>query len=156
MSWVERWMQACAMHASWSKDPRRGVGAVIVNDRQVQVAGGWNGLPRGVVDHEGRYLPGAKEKWCEHAERNAIYNAAAEGHATRGCTMYSDYFPCSDCARGIIQSGIVRLVSVEPDWAYEKRAGDWRVARKMLCEAGVAIEFVSADTQFLLAPHVCA
>jgi len=142
MSWTKRWLDACRMHASWSKDPRRGVGAVIVNDRQVQVAGGWNGLPRGVDDLPDRYHPEMKDKWCEHAERNAIYNAAAEGHATRDCTIYSDYFPCSDCARGIIQSGITRIVTIEPDWNYEKRATDWWVSHTMLTEAGVEIVFV--------------
>lgn len=156
MTWIKRWMQACAMHASWSKDPKRGVGAVIVNDRQVQIAGGWNGLARGVTDLPERYEPDQKGMWCEHAERNAIYNAAAEGHATRGATIYSDYFPCADCARGIIQAGLARLVTIEPDWAYEKRATDWQVSKTMLREAGVEVCFVLNDTNNLLASLVCA
>ncbi|WP_375292088.1 deoxycytidylate deaminase [Sphingomonas melonis] len=156
MSWAKRWMDQAAFKAGWSKDPRRGVGAVIVNDRQVDISSGWNGLPRGVDDEPIRYSPEHKAKWCEHAERNAIYNAAAEGHATRGCTLYSTYFPCADCARGIIQCGITRIVTVEPDWHYEPRAVDWAIALQMFTEANVAIDFVSADTHFLLAPHVCA
>jgi dCMP deaminase len=139
--WTNRWMQLAAIKAGWSKDPRRGVGAVIVNDRQVDISSGWNGLPRGVTDLDARYTGPDKAKWCEHAERNAIYNAAAGGHATRGATIYTTYFPCSDCARGIIQSGITRLVTVEPDWAYPKRAEDWAIAYDMLTEAGVEIDY---------------
>lgn len=135
-------MEQAAFKSTWSKDPRRGVGAVIVNDREVDISSGWNGLPRGVVDLPERYEPEVKPKWCEHAERNAIYNAAAEGHATRGCTLYSSYFPCADCARGVIQSGIKRIVTVEPEWDYAPRADDWAIALTMLNEAGVAIEFV--------------
>ena len=49
----------------------------------------------------------------EHAERNAIYNAARMGISLKGCTLYqTPMFPCSDCARGIIQSGITTVVSL--------------------------------------------
>lgn len=142
MTWADRWFGIAGEYASWSKDPKRGVGAVIVNDRNVQISAGWNGLPRGVEDKPERYSPENKVKWCEHAERNAIYNAAAEGIATRGSKIYSGYFPCSDCARGIIQSGIMAVHSPEPDWDYEPRKEDWKVARDMLNEAGVRIIFV--------------
>lgn len=141
MSWRERWMETAHGFARWSKDPKRQVGAVIVNDRQVQISAGWNGLPRSVADLRERYTGPDKAKWCEHAERNAIYNAAAEGIATRGATLFSTYFPCSDCARGIIQSAIRRLVTIEPDWSYPPRASDWAIAYDMLTEAGVEIEY---------------
>jgi dCMP deaminase len=92
VTWSDRWFGIASQYAGWSKDPRRGVGAVIVNDRQVQVSGGWNGLPRGVEDKPERYLPGAKENWVIHAEVNAILNAAAEGISTRESTIYTTYF----------------------------------------------------------------
>lgn len=142
MSWTKRWMEVCGLFASWSKDPRRGVGAVIVNDRQVQIAGGWNGLPRGVEDLPERYDPAVKAIWCEHAERNAIANAAAEGHATRGATIYCDYFPCDQCTRMIIQAGISRVVAPAPDFSNERYATGWRAAAVMLNEANVTVEFV--------------
>ena len=143
--WTKRWFYTCKLFASWSKDPKRGVGAVIVNDRNTQVAGGWNGLPRGVDDLPERYEPEVKKMWCEHAERNAIYGAASEGIATRGTTMFSIYFPCSDCARGIIQSGIAHLVTIEPDWLYAPRQEDWAVSAQMLAEADVKVTFAHCN-----------
>ncbi|WP_446741045.1 deoxycytidylate deaminase [Sphingomonas sp. ACRSK] len=139
MSWVERWMQIARVYAGWSKDPRRGVGAVIVNDRQVQVSGGWNGAPRGVADLPERYSPSLKSSYVEHAEANAIANAASEGIATRGCTIYSTYFPCSSCARAIIQAGIGIVVSPEPDMNYTARSDDWRISLEMFREAGLKV-----------------
>jgi dCMP deaminase len=80
--WNERWMSLAMMVASWSKDRSRGTGAVIVDGRNVLVSLGWNGFPRGVNDDvDARHERPAKYRWTEYAERNAIYNAAANGAA---------------------------------------------------------------------------
>lgn len=73
---------------------------------------GYNGLPRGVSGEIAiRYSPedGEKYYWFEHAERNAIYNAARAGTSTAGCRLYVSLFPCADCASAIIQSGVVQV-----------------------------------------------
>jgi dCMP deaminase len=110
--WDERFFQLCSLIATWSEDRRTKVGAVIVGPANEVRAIGYNGLPRGVSGEiDPRYSPEENEKyyWFEHAERNAIYNSARAGISTDGCRLYVSLFPCSDCARGIIQSGIVQV-----------------------------------------------
>lgn len=144
MSWTTRWMDLALLVASWSKDRSRRVSAVIVDDRNNLVALGWNGFPRGIDDDvDKRHARPAKYQWTEHAERNALYNAAANGHPVRGCTIYIPWYPCADCARAIIQSGISKAVLVEPDWEDRKYASDFAVVAEMLAEAGMEIEFVT-------------
>lgn len=115
-SWDAFFIELARVHARKSKDPSTRVGAVIVGpDREVR-AGGFNGLPRGVRDcpkeHPERHARPAKYSWWEHAERNAIYNAARSGATTRECTLYvAGGPPCADCARAAIQSGIVEVVA---------------------------------------------
>lgn len=130
------------LKASFSKDPRRQVGSVIVDpySRSV-VASGWNGIPRLVNDE----LPERSENpekafWYAHAEENAICNAAAKGVATRGCSIYVTHFPCVLCARKIIQCGIdtVYVDMVNHDTGNADRHG-FAQARQMFEEAGVIV-----------------
>jgi dCMP deaminase len=132
-------MDLCKVVSSWSKDktPTR-VGCVIVDDRNVVLSLGWNGFPRKVDDNkEERHERPLKYRWTEHAERNAIYNAASKGVALRGATLYSSYFPCTDCVRAIIQSGITKLIVTEPNWGDERWGDDFKIAKEMLDEAWV-------------------
>ena len=120
--------------------------AVIVDDRNVLLSIGWNGFPRGIDDDvDARHERSAKYKWTEHAERNAIYNAAANGYPTKGCTMILQWYPCADCARAIIRSGIAKLVCVEPNWNDPIWAEDFAVVREMLEESSVYVEFYWED-----------
>jgi len=139
-SWDRRWIELVHLVSSWSKDRSTKVGSVVVDDRNTLVSMGWNGFPRGIDDSvEARHARPAKYEWTEHAERNAIYNAAATGANIRGCTMYLAWFPCADCARAIIQSGITKVICVEPDWNHQKF--DFKVSREMLEEAGVTLHY---------------
>jgi dCMP deaminase len=143
MKWDKRWMDAAVFFAQWSKDRSRKTGAVIVDDRNNLVAIGWNGFPRGMDDDaKHRHERPAKYLWTEHAERNAIYNAAAKGDAVCGCSMFIPWYPCADCARAIIQSGISTLVCAEPDWEDEKWKGDFAVVREMLTEADIECRLI--------------
>ena len=143
MSWNDRWMDLAQLVSTWSKDASRKTGAVIVDDRNVLVAVGWNGFPRGVDDDKPeRHERPAKYQWTEHAERNAIYDAAAKGIGTRSCRMYLSWYPCADCARAIIQAGIVTIVAVEPDWNDPNWKQDFSVVKQMLFEAGVVCVFL--------------
>jgi dCMP deaminase len=145
MTWDNRWMDMAELVSTWSKDRSRKTGAVIVDARNVLIAVGWNGFPRGLNDDAPeRHDRPAKYQWTEHAERNAIYNAAASGNSTTGCRMYLSWYPCADCARAIIQAGITELVAVEPDWNVAKWAADFAMVKIMLTEAGVTCRFKAA------------
>lgn len=141
-SWDKRWLQMAEVVASWSKDPNTKVGCVVVDDRQNLLVTGWNGIPRGVEDESDlRSEKPEKYKWYEHAERNAIYNAAAKGSTSlRGSTLYTTLFPCCDCMRGVIQSGITRVVVSYSN--VDRQATDGTSQSiKMAEEAGIEVEF---------------
>jgi len=138
-NWDKRFMDLADYIAGWSKYRGRHVGAVIVDDRRTVVSLGYNGAPRGCIDDDDdKYLPDTKYLFAEHAERNAIYNAA---RSLIGCTMYVMWFPCADCARAIIQSGIKKLVVKLPNWDDPDWGKHFRAARKMLEESGVEIQW---------------
>jgi dCMP deaminase len=101
---------------------------------------GFNGFPRGIDDNiSARQERPAKYRWTEHAERNAIFNAARIGISTEGCTCYVNWFPCIECARGIIQAGIFRLVGLEPDRSDPKWGDEFDFAFNLFREAGVEL-----------------
>ncbi len=140
--WVNRFLGLCDHVSSWSEDRDFQVGCVIVGPGQEVRATGYNGLPRGVKsDDDERFDRKSGEKffWIEHAERNAIYNASRSGADLSGCTLYVNRFPCADCGRGIIQSGIICVVCPpipEADGALDH---SFQVSKKMLGEAGIQI-----------------
>ena len=111
MRWVEYFQNLAHQVKLKSKDERTQIGAVIVGKDKEIVSTGYNSFPRGIKDNvKERQERPEKYFWFEHAERNAIYNAARIGVSTKGCTMYlSCGIPCSDCARGIINAGITRI-----------------------------------------------
>ena len=140
-------MSTAINKGTFSKDRSRKVGAVIVDDDNVEVSNGWNGFPRKINDEvEARHERPLKYLWTEHSERNALYNAARKGRATDGCRIYQTMYPCCDCARGIIQSGIVEVITVEPDWDDLTYKTEFAVTKEMLEEAGVAVRFVEGKT----------
>jgi dCMP deaminase len=148
--WDRRFFDLGRLVSSWSEDRSRKVGAVIVGPANDLRAIGYNGLPRGVRSNvEERHDRTANEKyyWFEHAERNAIYNAARSGIATEGCRLYTTLFPCADCARAIIQSGIVELNSFSPPESEEIFGRSFEVARSMFSEAKLLVRLFSEDSR---------
>jgi dCMP deaminase len=147
--WDRRFFELCSLVASWSEDRSRKVGAVIVGPANDLRAIGFNGLPRGVRgDVEQRHSRAENEKyyWFEHAERNAIYNASRSGIATAGCRIYTSLFPCADCTRALIQSGIVELNSYLPPESEEVFGRSFEVAKVMLEEAKINVRFFGGGT----------
>jgi dCMP deaminase len=137
--WDERFMMLADHVSSWSKDLSTQVGAVIVGSRKRVVSLGYSGFPRGVRDYvDKRHERPAKYLWTEHAERNAIYNAA---ESLVGCTLYVPWYPCMDCARAIVQSGIVELVAIEPDWDDTIWGVHFDAARELFDEVGVRVRW---------------
>ena len=131
--------------AGWSKEHGRRVGAVIVGPDNEIRSTGFNGFPRGVDDTvKTRHSAENEEKyfWSSHAERNAIYNAARMGVALKGCRSYVPWFPCGDCAKAIIQSGIEYLICYEPDLSDPRWGPDFQRVLEMLAEAGVDVQYM--------------
>ncbi|MFM1890651.1 MAG: hypothetical protein RLZZ565_1408 [Planctomycetota bacterium] len=116
--WHRRFLALSEMIATWSKDPSRGVGAVIVSPAKQVISTGFNGLPRAIEDLPERLERPAKYDLIVHAEMNAIIQCARNGVSPMGCGIYSSFFPCINCAIAIVQSGITTVV------AYEPMAGD--------------------------------
>jgi dCMP deaminase len=142
--WDSRWLGLARQIGTWSKDESRKVGCVIVGSANQILSAGYNGFPRGVDDEpdERRVAP-AKYNWTEHAERNAIYNAARTGVALEGATMYLPWFPCAACARAVAQVGLSTLVAIEPLGEDPKWGGEFEVSRLLLKEAGVEVRLVT-------------
>lgn len=148
--WELRWVEEAEKIASWSKDQNTKIGAIIVDDKwRDDDAKGYNGIPRGVEDDiekvPERYSREGGEKyyWFEHGERNAIYNACRKGISPVGKTMYLNCgVPCMDCARGIIQVGIKKIVCKEmPVPSYVLWEEHFKRSRIMFKEAGVEVVY---------------
>jgi len=145
--WDARFMGLARYVGSWSKDRSTKVGCVIVGPANEVRAIGYNGFVRGLDDSdEARHERPAKYQWTEHAERNAIYHAAQVGSPLRGCRMYVPWFPCMDCARAIVQCGLVELIAQQPDLNDPRWGGDFRSSVEMLAEAGVRVRFVLSSS----------
>ena len=111
--WDRRFLELAEQIAGWSKDPSRGVGAVIVSAARQIVATGFNGLPRGVDDLPERLERPVKYDFVCHAELNAIIQCARNGVSPVGSTVYTSFSPCVQCTLAIVQAGIVRVVTYE-------------------------------------------
>jgi dCMP deaminase len=134
--WDSRFLDLASHVASWSKDPSTKVGAVIVNDKRQVLGMGYNGFPRGVDDINTRYdNRETKLLFVAHAERNALDNTFAD---SEGATLYSTLFPCTDCAKGIIQRGIKRVVTTRPPQSQYLRF-NCKFSEIMFEEAGVEL-----------------
>ena len=144
MNWVSYYRQLANTVKLKSKDKYTQIGAVIVGKDGEIVSTGYNSFPRGLDDGlDYRQERPEKYYWFEHAERNAIYNAARIGVSTKGTTMYlSCGLPCADCARGIINSGVKRIFCEKVDvtkgelWK-ESQERSW----DMFMETGVKVCF---------------
>ena len=136
ISWDEYFMGVALLSSKRSKDPNTKVGACIVNNERRIVGIGYNGFPVGCDDNEfpwgrdGDFLD-TKYPYVVHAEPNAILNANSK---TQGCTLYVSLFPCNECAKLIIQSGIKEIVYM--DDKYNGTESDI-ASKRMLDASGV-------------------
>ena len=140
--WDKRFIDVAKLVASWSKDRNRKVGAVIIDEDNRIVSTGYNGFVSGIIDDlDCRHERPAKYLFTEHAERNSIYSAASHGIKTKGCTMILEWYPCADCARGIIQSGIKKVICTPPDFSDDRWGSSFKASSEMFEEAGIEIKF---------------
>lgn len=139
ISWDEYFMSVAVLSAMRSKDPNTQVGACIVNENKKIVGTGYNGFPIGCSDddlpwgREGRPLD-TKYPYVCHAELNAILNSISRD--LKGCTLYVALFPCNECAKAIIQSGIKKIIYKENKYPDSDGV---QASMRMLKAAGVEL-----------------
>lgn len=135
--WDNRYLEIARNVSTWSKDPSRKIGAVIIGEFGQIISQGYNGFPRGIKDLKERYdNREVKYKYVVHAEMNAIYNACHNGASINGATMYITGLPvCHECAKAIIQTGIKNVImdtSPKENWLES-----CKLAFEMFREAGI-------------------
>ena len=117
LTWDEYFMGVAKLSALRSKDPNTQVGACIVSDDNRILSIGYNGAPNGFNDpdfpwdREGAALD-TKYLYVCHAELNAILNYRGHRKDLEGARLYVALFPCNECAKAIIQSGIKEVVYI--------------------------------------------
>jgi dCMP deaminase len=111
---IDALMNLAKAAAKHSPNKVRQVGAVIQLRDAGDLISACNTFPEGVADHGWRHEGDGRFVWMEHAERNAIYAAARSGRSLMGAAIASTFFPCIDCARAIVQTGIRTLTTYEP------------------------------------------
>jgi dCMP deaminase len=139
IKWDEYFMGMAVLSSLRSKDPATKVGACIVDDANKVVSIGYNGMPRGLDESKLSWNRGAdldsKYLYVCHAEFNAILNTR-NGSALEGCRLYVTLFPCNECAKAIIQTGIKEVIYLD-----NKHKGEVniRASEKLLHLAGVKV-----------------
>lgn len=139
LAWDEYFMGIAILSSKRSKDPSTQVGACIVDEDKKIVATGYNGAPRGIEDkdfpwsREGDFLE-TKYAYVCHAELNAILNSTREN--LKGCTIYVALFPCNECAKAIIQSGIKKVVYLSDKY---NEIPSYIASRKMFEKVGIEL-----------------
>ena len=137
ISWNEYFMGIAVNSSMRSKDPSTQVGACIVNPMNKVVSIGYNGMPSGVDDDQVSWEPleglNSKYLYVAHAELNAILNAK-DGSALSNTKIFVTLFPCNECAKAIIQSGIKEVVYAEDKY---KDTIATQAAKKLFTLAGV-------------------
>ena len=148
ISWDEYFMGVAKLAARRSKDPSTQVGACIVSPENIIISTGYNGMPKGCSDDEfpwGREGAETKYPYVVHAELNAILNA--NGRDLRNSRVYVALFPCNECAKAIIQSGVKEVVYLS-----DKYAGTPEniASKRMLDAAGVKYTQLRAATKQII------
>jgi dCMP deaminase len=140
ISWNEYFMGIAELSAKRSKDPNTQVGACIVNENNIIISTGYNGMPKGCSDDD---LPwertgdfqNTKYAYVCHAELNAILNC--DGRSLKDSIIYVTCFPCNECAKAIIQAGIKKVIFLEDKYP---EADSTCVAKKLFTIVGITFE----------------
>lgn len=134
LNWDEYFMGIAILSSKRSKDPKTKVGCCIVDpDDHRIVSIGYNGFPRNIYDDPAIWETDEKHKYVIHAEINALLNAR---EPLNGKVLYVSMFPCNECAKAIIQSGIAAVIFNDDKYRF-KDAGV--ISEKLLLSAGIKI-----------------
>ncbi|MDD2445414.1 MAG: dCMP deaminase family protein [Clostridia bacterium] len=138
ISWDEYFMGVALLASKRSKDPTTQVGCCIVSSDNIIISVGYNGFPKNCNDDEypwertGESIKDTKYPYVVHAELNAILNAG--GRSLKDCKLYSGLFPCNECTKAIIQSGIKEIFYLSDKYADSEF---YQISKRMLSSAGV-------------------
>ena len=138
ISWDQYFMGVALLSAKRSKDPSTQVGACVVNEDKRIIGIGYNGFPTGCSDDAFPWGKtdsdelNTKYPYVVHAEPNAILNCTS---SLKGATLYVTLFPCNECAKLIIQSGIKHIVYMNDKY---RNSVSNVASRRMLDAAGVS------------------
>jgi len=139
ISWDEYFMGIAELSALRSKDPSTQVGACIVDANKKVVSIGYNGMPRHCDEEQLTWNKNegldSKYLYVCHAEFNAILNTR-NGSSVEGCTLYVTLFPCNECAKAVIQTGIKEIVYACDKY---KDTTGVKASKKLLKLAGVKL-----------------
>ena len=144
LSWDEYFMGIAYLSAMRSKDPSTQVGACIIDEDKKIIGIGYNGFPIGSNDDEmpwnkeGEFLD-TKYTYVVHAELNAILNSIK---SLKNCTIYVTHFPCNECAKAIVQSGIKKVIYFSDK---HKDKDSTKASRRILENAGLNIKKIEID-----------
>ena len=149
--WSDYFMLLAQVTATRSPDPHTQVGACLVDKSNHVLSLGYNGLPKGMIacmEDWSREGPESKYLYIVHAELNAVLNARLLADAT-GATLYTTLYPCNECSKAIVQTGISRVVYLNFVEASYNTA-----SRKILTLGGVVLQqhTQSASTYVLSKP----
>lgn len=150
ISWDDYFIGVAILASMRSKDPGTQVGCCIVGEDRIILSTGYNGFPKGCSDddypwdREGEQNC-TKYPYVVHAELNAILNAG--GKSLSGATVYTTLFPCNECAKAIIQSGITRVVYLSDKYA---GTASTIASKRMMDSAGIVYEKHSSDIDRLV------
>ena len=148
ITWDEYFMGVALLAAERSKDPNTQVGACIVDDGNRIVSTGYNGFPYGCSDDEYPWSRSAEKTedtkygYVVHAELNAILNA--RGRNVEGTRLYVALFPCNECAKAIIQSGIKEVIYLSDKYANQPNT---LISKRMLRSAGIKLRQLETEKE---------
>jgi dCMP deaminase len=128
----------------FSKDPSTKVGALFLAPHSLQVlCQGYNGFPRNIDESDPmRWERPHKYFYVSHAEQNCISNACRHGTPLEGCIAVVTMFPCTTCAKLMIQAGIKMLVTSKPTLECERWGEEFKYSLQMFREARIEIMYV--------------
>lgn len=139
ISWDGYFMGIVLLSKERSKDPSTQVGACIVSKDKRVLSLGYNGTPVGIEDgdfpwrREGSFID-TKYAYVCHAELNAILNYKGSNRELEGAIVYVTLFPCNECAKAIIQTGIKKIVYYEDKYS---ESDSTIVSKKMFDQVGI-------------------
>ena len=143
--WENRYLELARDISSWSRDPSRKIGAIAVGKHGQILAQGYNGFSRGIADTPDRlHNREEKYKFTVHAEMNVIYNACLNGVSLSGADLYVYGLPiCSECAKGIIQVGIKRVIMTFDTNTKDKWYESFNLTKTMFAESGIEYKVIA-------------
>ena len=149
LSWDEFFIGIAKLAAGRSKDPNTQVGACIVGNDNRILSIGYNGAPDGFSDdnfpwgRDSEDVNETKYPYVCHAELNALLNYPGSRKDLHGATIYVDLFPCNECAKAIIQSGIKKVVYLSDKY----KGTDGNIASKRLFDE-TGVKYVELDKKY--------